>query len=210
MDNKNIFRWTWVILILVAFSLGCKLVTGVSRMIAVATEVDLEGRATEIDLEALQTQVNLEGLATQMGSLATEFDQGAFETENSAIATQMSKMSTEIGLGDLLTEMPALQGTLTTFATPSGFPADIPLLEGDKTFLGGTDSQLQYAAKTEFNDAVDFYRNEMSAGGWTEGSASRVQDKVASLVFERGDQTVTVSIVDDLFFGVVVSIVIEG
>ena len=228
MRTKMIFRWTWVIFILVSFSLGCKLATGISQAIAIATQVDIEGLATEVDIEglvtevdierlateidiqSLPTRVDLEGLITEMGSYATEFDMGSFETENSAIATQMSAMSTEIGLGNLITQMPALQGTLAVFVTPSGFPADIPLLEGERSFMAGTASQLQYAARAKVPEAVEFYRREMATRGWTEGSGSRVEDKVATLVFQRGDRTVTVNITDDFFFGVIVSIVIEG
>jgi len=201
MRTKMIFRWTWVIIILVTFSLGCKLVTGISQAIAVATQVDIEGLATEVDLE---------NLVTQMGSLATEFDQGAFETENSLIATQMSAMSTEIGLGELITQVPGLQGTLAAFVTPSGFPADIPLLEGDRTFMGGTANQLQYAVRAELSVAVEFYRREMTTRGWVEGTGSRVQDKVATLVFQRGNRTAIVTITEDFFFGVIISIIIEG
>ena len=65
--------------------------------------------------------------------------------------------------------MPALQGTLVAFVTPSGFPADIPLLEGERSFMGGTASQLQYAVRAKVPEAVEFYRREMAARGWAEG-----------------------------------------
>ena len=228
MRKKMIFRLTWVILILVTFSLGCKLATGISQAIAIATqvdieglatevdieglvtEVDIEGLATEIDIESLPTRVDLEGLITEVGSYATEFDLSAFETENSVIATQMSAMSTEIGLGNLITQMPALQGTLAVFVTPSGFPADIPLLEGERSFMAGTANQLQYAARSKIPEAVEFYRREMAARGWVEGPDSRVLDNMAVLIFQRGDRKVTVTITEDFFFGVLVSIIIEG
>jgi hypothetical protein len=210
MRTKMVFRWTWVGLILVTFSLGCKLVTGISQAIAFATEVDIERRATELDIEALVTDLDLESLVTEVGSYATEFDNGAFETEMAQMSTQMSAMSTEIGLGDLMTQVPALPGTLAAFVTPSGFPADIPLLEGERSFMGGSANQLQYAVRAELPDAVEFYRREMAALGWGEGSASRVLDSVAVLVFERENRTVTVTITKDFFFGLLVSIIIEG
>ena len=210
MDTKKIFRWAWVILILVTFSLGCKLVTGISQAIAIATQVDIEGLATDINLESLPTKVDLEGLITEMGSYATEFDQGAFETENSVMATQMGAMSTELGLSELMTQMPALQGTLVAFVTPSGFPADVPLLEGERIFMGGTANQLQYAVRSKVPEAVEFYRREMAARGWTESPDSRVQEDVAVLVFQHGDRKATVTITKDFFFGVIVSIILEG
>jgi hypothetical protein len=210
MNIRMIFRWAWVILILATFSLGCKLVTGVSRAITIATEVNLEGLATEVDLGSLPTKVDLENLMTQVGGIATEIDQGAFETENSVMATQMGAMATDLGLGDLMTQMPVLQGTMMAFVTPSGFPADIPILEGERTFMGGTANQIQYAVQAKVSDAVEFYRREMTARGWSEGSNSQVQADVAVLVFQRGDRKVTVTITKDLFFGAIVSIIIEG
>jgi hypothetical protein len=210
MRTKMFYRWTWVILILVTLSLGCKLVNGISKAVAVATQVDLEGLATEVDLRSLPTKIDLEGLATQVGGLATEIDQGAFETANAAMETQMKAMSTELGLGDLMTQMPALQGTMESFSTPPGFPSDIPLLEGERSLMGGSATDIQYTVKAKLPDAVDFYRREMSARGWSEANESHVEDKVANLIFQRGDQTVTVSMVEDLFFGLIVSIAVGG
>ena len=43
MNTKNDFSLDMGDFILVTFSLGCKLVTGVSEAIAIATQVDIEG-----------------------------------------------------------------------------------------------------------------------------------------------------------------------
>jgi hypothetical protein len=198
-----IFRWAWALLLLVALSLGCKLVDGVSQVVSVATQVDLEGLATEFDMGALPTGFDAESLATEMGSFATEFDMGALET-------QMGALSTEIDLGQVLTQMPALQGTLVAFATPNGFPADIPLLESERLVLGGAADALQYAARSDLPAAVEFYRREMATRGWIEAPESRATDYAAALVFELGDRTAKITIAEDFFFGVIVSIQLEG
>jgi hypothetical protein len=200
---KVIFRWAWLVLLLVTFSLGCKLASGISEAVAVATQMDLGGLATEFDMGALPTNFDLEALATEMQSYATEFDKGAMET-------QMGALSTEIDLGQMMTQMPALQGTLVAFVTPSGFPADIPLIEGERLVMGGTADQLQYAARANLPDAVDFYRNEMADRGWVEASTSRVSDHGAVLVFQLGNRKAEVTIAEDFFFGVIVSIKLEG
>lgn len=203
MHTKIIYRWVWALMLLIAFSLGCKLVDGISQVVAVATQVDLESLATEFEMGALPTGLDPESLATEIGSFATEFDMGAFETE-------MAALSTEINLGQIATELPALQGTLVAFATPNGFPADIPLLEGERMILGGTKDSLQYAARSDLATAVDFYRREMAGRGWVEAPASQATAHAAALVFTLGDRTARVAIAEDLFFGVIVSIQLEG
>jgi hypothetical protein len=198
-----IFRWAWALLLLAAFSLGCKLMEGVSRVVSVATQVDLESLATEFEMGALPTGFDPENLVTEMGSFATEFDLGAFET-------QMGALSTEIDLGQMMTQMPSVQGTLAVFATPVGFPADIPILESERLVLGGAVDSLQYAARSDLAAAVEFYRREMTARGWVETPDSRLSDHAAILVFQLGDRMAKVTIGEDFFFGVIVSIELEG
>ena len=207
---KIFFRWVWVLLLLVTFSLGCKLVDGLNQAVSIATQVDFEARATEFDLGALATDFDLEKMATEMGRYATEFDMGAMETQMGAVSTQMGALSTEIDLGQIMTQLPPLQGTLVAFATPAGFPDDIPVLEGERLILGGTASSLQYAARSDLSTAVQFYRQEMAALGWVESESSRVLDYAAMLVFQKGDRTAKVTIAKDIVFGVMVSILLEG
>lgn len=203
MQTRMIYRWAWALLLLVAFSLGCKLVEGVSQVVAVATQVDLESRVTEFGMGALPTGFDPESLATEIGSFATEFDMGAFET-------QMGALSTEIDLGEVLTQMPALQSTLVAFATPNGFPTDIPLLESERLILSGTTDSLQYAARSELQEAVEFYRLEMAERGWVEAPGSRESEHAAALVFQLDNRTAEINISEDFFFGVIVSIELEG
>ena len=210
MRTKIFFRWVWVLLLLVTFSLGCKLVDGLNRAVTLATQMDFEGRATEFDIEALATNFDLQKLATEMERYATEFDMGAMETQMGAVSTQMGALSTEIDLGQIMTQLPPLQGTLVAFATPAGFPADIPVLAGERLFLGGTANSLQYAAQSDLPSATQFYRNEMAALGWAESDLSQVFDYAAMLVFEKGSRTAKVTIAKDVLFGVMVSIILEG
>lgn len=210
MQAKMFFRWAWVFTLLVGFCLGCKLVEGVSEVVAFATQVDLEALATDFDMGALPTEFNLENLATEMEGFATEIDTGAFETQMGSVSTQMGALSTEFDLNQIMTQMPPLQGTLVVFATPSGFPPDIPLLDGERLILGGTANSLQYAARAELATAVEFYRREMAARGWVETANTRVLDQVAVLGFQLGNRTAEVTLAEDFFFGVIVSIKLEG
>lgn len=211
MDTKKIFRWAWVAVLWVAFSLGCKLTSGISEAVAVATEMDLAGKATEFDMGVLPTGFDLESLATEMAGYATEFDPSALETQMGAMTTEIEALTTDIDLGQLMTQIPAIQGTLVAFATPSGFPADIPLLEGEqRLIMNGSADQLQYAVGGTLPEAVEFYRREMAGRGWSESANSRVLDRAAVLVFQQGGRTASVTIAEDLFFGVIISIQLEG
>jgi hypothetical protein len=204
------FRWAWVILLLVTFSLGCKLVDGLNRAVAIATQVDFEARATEFDLGALATNIDLDELVTEMESVATQFDRGALETQMEAVATQMGAFSTEFDLGQIMTQLPPLQGTPGIFATPAGFPDDIPLLAGERLILSGTPFSLQYGVRTDLLSAVQFYRQEMAALGWIESGDSRVLEHAAVLAFEKDGRVAYVTIAEDLVFGVMISIALAG
>jgi hypothetical protein len=207
---KMFFRWAWVLLLLVTFSLGCKLVDGLNQAVAIATRVDFEARATEFDLGALATDIDLNELATQMESVATQFDRGALETQMEAVSTQMGALSTEFDLGQIMTQVPSLLGTPGVFATPAGFPTDIPVLTGERLILAGTPNSLQYAVRSDLPSAIQFYRQEMAALGWAESEDSRVLEHAAVLAFEKGGRTAYVTIAEDLVFGVMISITLAG
>ncbi len=190
MNRKMVFRAAWLITVLVLFSLGCKLVTQVGNVVRLATEV--EGIATDIDLEGLSTDIDLEGLST-------DFDLEGLST----------MMSTDMGIEQLMTVMPMMDST-EVVATPAGFPADIPIMEGDTSDMSGTPATIAYSVDAELQDAVDFYRREMPARGWAEAAGSKVEAEEAELHFQKDSRKVTVKIAEDFFFGVQVTITVEG
>lgn len=209
MERKSFFRLAWALTLLLAFSFGCKLVNEAQEMVAfatdiggLATEIDLEGLSTEIDLEGLSTEIDLEGLSTQVDleGLVTEVDIDELSTQMAPILTDM---------GSFMTDMPGLDGTLIAAATPSGFPDDIPVMDGEKLNMSGTPTRLEYWLDTDLNTAVEFYRREMPARGWVEGS-STVGDGEASLVFQKGSRRATVRIEENFLFGLAFDITVEG
>jgi hypothetical protein len=199
MKKQMVFRFAWLITVLAIFSLGCKLVTQVGEAVRLVTEV--KGLATDIDLEGLSTEIDLGGLSTEidLGSLATDIDLEGMST----------LMATDMGIEELLTAIPLDVGTLVA-ATPAGFPADIPIMEGDKSNMGGSPTRIEYGVDAEVQDAVDFYRREMPARGWVEASGSTVDAGEAVLHFQKDNRKVTVNVMEDLFFGILVTITIEG
>lgn len=209
MNHKSFFRLAWALTVLLAFGLGCKLVDRAQELATLATNV--EGIATEIDLEGLSTDIDLEGLSTEIDleGLVTDVDIDQLSTEMGSMATEMAPILTD--MGSFLTEMPGLDGTLIAVGTPSGFPDDIPVMDGQKMSMSGTPNQLEYSLDVDFNAAVDFYHREMAARGWVEGGSSvNTDDSEANLVFQKGGRRATVQISEDFFFGLAIEIVVEG
>ena len=207
MDRKQFFRLAWVLTLLLSLTLGCRIVDQAGELIAIATDLDVEGLATDIDVEGLATE--FEGLATEIDieGLVTEIDFDEMATQMQSMATDIAPLVTE--MGSMLTDLPGFDGTLIAVSTPSGFPADIPVMEGQKLSMTGDASRLEYTVDVDANVAVDFYRREMAARGWVAGSAL-VQDEVTTLMFQLGNRRATVKIAEDFFFGVTITITVEG
>jgi hypothetical protein len=186
MVNKRIvFRAAWLITVLVAFSLGCKLVNQVGEVVSLVTEV--KGLATDVDLEGLSTDIDLEGLSTDI---------------------DLEGLSTEMNLEGMLTDMPFLEETQVV-ATPAGFPVDIPIMAGDKSEMSGTPNRLEYFVDAGVQQVVDFYRREMPARGWVEASGGTTQAEEAEMYFQQGSRKVTVRVVEDFFFGAQIIITVS-
>lgn len=199
MTRKTIFRFAWALTILLAFSLGCKVVNQVNDVIALATDVG--GLATDIDLEGLTTDIDVEGLITQVGGIATQVDLEGLSTDMGSISTEM---------GSFLTDIPLLgEETSGPVATPSGFPADIPVMEGEKFDMTGTATRLSYSVDAELSAAVDFYRREMTARGWAEQSYTTAEGE-AELAFQKENRRIRVKVVEGFLFDVSVEITVEG
>ncbi|HSH04340.1 MAG TPA: hypothetical protein VLL52_17650 [Anaerolineae bacterium] len=70
-----------------------------------------------------------------------------------------------------------------------------PVLD-DATDMAQFGSMMTYGTTTSFNDAIDFYRAEMSALGYSEGDDTLMLDNsMASMNFSKDGDTVTVAII---------------
>jgi hypothetical protein len=199
------FRFAWALTILLAFTLGCKLVNEVNEVVTLATEVgalvtdiDLEGVSTEFG--GLVTDIDVEGLVTDIGGIATEIDFNAMSTEMGSITTEMGGLMTEIPLFDDETPGPV--------STPNGFPADIPLMTGAYD-VSGTPTSMAYTVDEELTAVTDFYRREMAARGWVEQPGT-TGDGTAQLIFQQGARRVRIDIEEGFLFDVSVEIVVEA
>lgn len=212
MDRKMFFRLAWGVVVLAAVSLSCQMVSDVSELRSVAT-----------DIQALATDVNLEGVATNVQGIATQVDLEGMATE---VDININGIATEINLEALTTEMgDILTGTLDVggvisditglidpggpVATPNGFPIDIPLMTGDLSAMTGSPTSLEYSVDAALKDVVDFYRREMAARGWVEAAGSTVTDESAVMTFQHGNRTARVTIEEDFFLGTQVRIAVQ-
>ncbi len=210
MKRRVLFRLAAGVTALAAFSLSCKLLDQASQVSRLATQAqaavtELNVPALGTDMPGLATEIDLGGVATSMQGLATEIDM-------EAVATSMQGLATQIDIPGLLTAMPNIDigGVMTdVVATPSGFPADIPLLASGLSDMRGTPTSLEYSADTTVKDAADFYRREMPAQGWTETPGGQVSGASASLSFQKGSRTARITIEEDFILGVVVKIALQ-
>ena len=87
--------------------------------------------------------------------------------------------------------------TVTPPENCGGAGADIPILPDatDKAAFSGTTT---YSSATAFNDAVDFYKTQMAAQGWTEdANAGMSAEGFATLSFKKDTRTASITITSD-------------
>lgn len=204
MTRKSMFRFAWALTVLLAFSLGCKLVNEVNEVVtlatdvgALATDIDLEGIST--DFGGLVTDIDMEGLVTEIGGIATEID---FES----LATEMESITTE--MGSFMTDLPGFDETPGPVNTPNGFPADIPLMTGAYN-MSGTPTALTYTVDTGLSDVTDFYKREMASRGWAEQPGA-TGEGTAELVFTQQNRRIRIKVAEGFLFDVTVDVIVEA
>jgi hypothetical protein len=182
MNNKT-YRFVWGFSLLVAITMGCNLLSGVTEDI----------REIRNTAEAAATQVG--GLVTQAVGFATAVD------ENPVIQTAQA-MITEHG-PNILSSAQAV----ATQAYESGFlqtaqakategvsfgqaPDDIPLPEeGHLVNFFGSDSIISYNTPLDLQIVLDLYMQQMPVNGWIDLPEERVLDEnSAVLVYAKEDR----------------------
>jgi hypothetical protein len=179
--EDNMRRRNVAILLLVASvaaaALGCNFATqmmaaprAISTGQALATEF-----ATQVDLNKLSTE-----MATQVGAVATQIA----EITPEAVETQIGALATDINQSGAVA---TVMGVATQISTsPEGAPADIPILEGDKSAFIASPQTVSYITSADFKQVLAFYQKGMLDKGWTAVQAgTRIGDNDAELVYEK-------------------------
>jgi len=180
MRSKYFFRYMLLISLIVAATMGCKLIENIRSTVQLAS-----------------TGV---AVATDIGALITEFvPPGMEETLQSGIPTMQAAI-TEI--------MPTFEAITTqVYTSPEDAPADIPIIPGETSAFVGSAQAISYVTTSDFNQVVDFYKTEMLNKGWTSvdsGTGPSVEVpgmSNAELHFQKDSRKATVIITEIPFVG---------
>lgn len=198
MRPNYFFRWFLLISLLVAATLGCTLVNRIRDGIALVGT----GQAFATDIGAFATEFIPPGINETAMAFVTEVDQsGVLETAQAAITVNAP------GLGETVQAV-----STEVYTSPEEAPADIPLYEGEKSAFIGTSQSVSYFVDAEFQDVVNFYKNEMPANGWQQkGSENATGDTMVEIEFEKEGRSAVVVVTQVPFVGqTTVVISIEG
>ena len=197
--RSNLFRTAWGLSLLVAAALGCNLINVIPEDLR-----DAAGTA-----QAVATQIG-----TQSESLATAFQEGLGTAQ--AIATQEGPSLLATGQAALteatqsgvrqptqakITEEAAnalatLRALGTQGLSPDNVPEDIPIIEDPEPVdLFTTSSTVSYTTSLSLQEALEFYKQEMIAHGWTYISNGSLETaNLAVLWYETSDQDASVTL----------------
>ena len=180
MRGKYFFRYMLLISLIVAATLGCKLIENVRSTVQLAS-----------------TGV---AVATDIGALITEIvPPGVEETVQAGMPTMLAAI-TEIA--------PTFEAITTqVYTSPEDAPADIPIIPGETSAFVGSAQAISYVTTSDFNQVVDFYKTEMLNKGWTSvdsGTGPSVEVpgmSNAELHFQKDSRKATVIITEIPFVG---------
>jgi hypothetical protein len=202
--NRNIFRFAWLLSLLVGASLACNLITGIGQGVK--------------DVQSIVTQA--QGIATQSAPLmataqafATQEGGGLLKTAQ-AIATDNPGIleTAQAAGGDLLktaqavaTDNPGFLETAQAAVTNynpgenAQVPEDIPVVDQttiqNQTSVNGV---LTYTTSLDFKTVLDFYTKEMPNNGWEYDQSTSVQSgNNALLNYKKDDRTASIVITEN-------------
>jgi predicted small secreted protein len=219
MHKKN-FQLAWIACVLVAATLACNAISGISQDLrsakgtAQAAETSVGGLVTQA--KGLATEIGgssfaqtAQAMVTEQGSqilstgeaLATEAEQRgliktaqAYATENGSqlLSTGQALATQAAGSGLMQTA----QAMATEGVSIGSAPADIPVVPEDslRNFFG-TDVLISYTTSMDYQSVLDFYNAEMVNDGWTPNPDTTVErENNAELHFDKSGRSATVEL----------------
>ena len=211
--HKKSFQLAWIACVLVAATLACNAISGISQDLqgakgtAQAVASDVGGLVTEVGGSSFAQTA--QALVTEQGSqllstgeaLATEAAQRglletaqAYATENGSqlLSTGQTLVTQAAGSG----LMETAQAMATSGVSVGSAPADIPVVSEDslRNFFG-TDVLVSYTTSLDYQTVLDFYKTEMANNGWTPNPDNTVErENNAELHFDKPDRAATVEL----------------
>jgi hypothetical protein len=191
MRGKYFFRYMLLISLILAATMGCKLIENIRGTVQLAST----GVAVATDIGGMLTQIVPPGMEQTV--------QAGMPTFQAAITEVMPTLQSAI------TEIaPTLEAVTTqVYTSPSEVPSDIPIMPGETSAFVGSPQAISYVTAAEFNKVLDFYKSEMPSKGWkstdsgTEPSVAAPGMSNVELHFEKDNRKATVMITEIPFVG---------
>jgi hypothetical protein len=122
-------------------------------------------------------------------ALATQAGESGLLSTAQAFATEQGPSLVETVLAVATKEGPGLVGTAEAYITqsaPGEAPKDIPIMDGQKEMFYQSPEMVSYVINVPYPQAVEFYKNQMLANGWTKVEQDWVEEQaIANLQFEK-------------------------
>jgi hypothetical protein len=199
------FRIALLIVILGFTVMACRAFSAIRQDVTSAQET-IQLAATKIEegqdligtARAFGTQVLGEGLGETAQALATQFeDSGMLETAQ-AFATQEGPSLLTTAMAVVTQQAPGAIATIQTLATESAQATpipDIPLIEGNRDLYFQSNDIISYMTSLPYDQALDFYKTQMPANGWTKVDKDTFETGLAAnLRFEKDSRQVSITI----------------
>ncbi len=117
--------------------------------------------------------------------IATQIDESGIGETAQAMVTQID----ESGIKQ------TVQGAITEIAVaPGEIPDDIPIMEGNQALVSAADVISYMMPDKEFQEVVDYYKNEMPAKGWVKLDSGSESDNLTTLEYEKDGRKVSIVI----------------
>ena len=235
--HTKIYRFAWMISMIVAASMACSLFSGIGNQItgvketaqSVATGVQ-EGQHLITTAKALATEVGGSGLLETAQSAATEVGESGVVKTAKAVVTEQGPGLLETAKAVATDQGPGLLETMKAVVTDQGpglietgqaiatqlasgeAPADIPLVEGTREDFTATGSLVSYTTALQFTDVVNFYKTHMPENGWTLDEQSSLETSNSAILnYTKSNRTALVIInVDPANNKTIVAITIQS
>ncbi|HJW89089.1 MAG TPA: hypothetical protein VJ436_00465 [Anaerolineales bacterium] len=197
--RSNLFRTAWGLSLLVAAALGCNLINvipedlrdaaGTAQAVATQIGTQSESLATAFQeglgtAQAIATQEGPSLLATGQAALTEAAQSGVLQTAQAKITEEAANA------------LATLRALGTQGLSPDNVPADIPIIEDPEPVdLFTTSSTVSYTTSLSLQEALEFYKQEMIAHGWTYISNGSLETaNLAVLWYETSDQDASVTL----------------
>jgi hypothetical protein len=188
MHKKSFFRSLLLVTLITASSLACKLVEAINTGVKVVNT----GQA----------------VATDIGEFATAFIPGGIEETAKAVITEINPGGLLETAQNAITEKAPLVGetlqaaVTEVYTSPDSAPDDIPVMDGEISAFIGSPKSVSYFINAEFQDVVDFYRQQMPLKGWQEKKSDDfLNEDVIEIEYYKQNRSATVVLTHIPFVG---------